>query len=270
MKDINLLTIFLLVLLTTFAINVKAADSDGDGIPDHEDNCPLDPNPGQEDSDEYIIFPYCSDFVCEGDENSCNCPEDCSGGICAPYIPFCGNGQCEYGAVPGESHQTCPWDCPPPVESDGYGDVCDNCPYDFNSNQFDTDGDGIGDVCDAYPNDYDNDGFDDPVDNCPYDYNPEQNNSDTDDVGDACDNCPLIYNESQVDSDNDGIGNVCDDDCPSLDGLNPANYIDFSILASDWQVTDVNLPGDLDFNNIVDANDLTVFSEYWLSDCYEE
>ena len=86
----------------------------------------------------------------------------------------------------------------------------------------------------------------------------------------AVDNCPNDYNPSQVDSDWDGIGNACDDDCPHLDELNPVDFNDFSILTSDWQVSDVNLPGDLDFSGAVDAHDLRIFTLYWLSHCYEE
>ncbi|MFH1338997.1 MAG: thrombospondin type 3 repeat-containing protein [Candidatus Omnitrophota bacterium] len=33
-----------------------------------------------------------------------------------------------------------------------------------------------------------------------------------DGYGDACDNCPLVYNPDQADTDNDGMGNACDDD----------------------------------------------------------
>lgn len=94
--------------------------------------------------------------------------------------------------------------------------------------------------------------------------------SDDDGVVDPNDNCPDIYNPSQTDSDRDEIGNACDEDCPNLDELNPVDLIDFSILASDWLVSGPELAGDLDFNDIVDPNDLTIFSLYWLSDCYEE
>ena len=34
---------------------------------------------------------------------------------------------------------------------DGVGDVCDNCPAEFNPTQDDSDGDGMGDVCDPDP-----------------------------------------------------------------------------------------------------------------------
>jgi hypothetical protein len=94
--------------------------------------------------------------------------------------------------------------------------------------------------------------------------------SDEDGVVDPNDNCPYIYNPSQIDSDGDETGNACDEDCPNLDEVNPVNLIDFSILASDWLVSGPDLAGDLDFNDIVDPNDLTMFSLYWLSDCYEE
>ncbi len=57
-------------------------------------------------------------------------------------------------------------------------------------------------------------------------------------------------------------------DCPNLDGLNPVDFVDYSILAVDWQLTAPNLPGDLDKNGVVDVNDLRIFTIYWLSDCY--
>ncbi len=95
-------------------------------------------------------------------------------------------------------------------------------------------------------------------------------NSDGDGVNDDLDNCSNNFNPSQTDSDGDGAGNACDPNCPNLDGLNPVNFIDFSMLAQNWQVTGPNLPGDLNMDNIVDINDLAILSDYWLSDCYEE
>ena len=94
--------------------------------------------------------------------------------------------------------------------------------------------------------------------------------SDGDSVNDDLDNCPNDYNPSQTDSDGDGVGNACDLDCPNLDGLNPVNFIDFSILADNWLLTGSGLAGDLDMNEVVDANDLEIFAGYWLSQCYEE
>jgi rhodanese-related sulfurtransferase len=94
--------------------------------------------------------------------------------------------------------------------------------------------------------------------------------SDGDGVNDDLDNCPNNFNPSQTDSDGDGAGNACDPNCPNLDGLNPVNFIDYSMLMQNWQVTGPNLPGDLNMDNIVDINDIAILSDYWLSNCYEE
>jgi len=94
--------------------------------------------------------------------------------------------------------------------------------------------------------------------------------SDEDDFNDDLDNCPDTYNPSQEDSDLDGIGNACDQDCPNLDMLNPVNFMDFAILAQNWQTVPLNLAVDLDGNQFVDINDLALFVKYWLSDCYED
>lgn len=80
---------------------------------------------------------------------------------------------------------------------------CDNCPLDFNPDQFDLDCDGAGDLCD----------------NCEYTPNPQQENycvpglPDGDAWGNACDNCICVANPDQSDIDRDGFGDVCDN-CP--------------------------------------------------------
>ncbi|UCE58476.1 MAG: thrombospondin type 3 repeat-containing protein [Phycisphaerales bacterium] len=87
--------------------------------------------------------------------------------------------------------------------------------------------------------DSDGDGIHDLADNCPFDPNPDQSDSDEcvggesagmpcdyhedcgaagycagDTVGDVCDNCPDHYNPDQADSDGDLVGDVCDSDGP--------------------------------------------------------
>lgn len=94
--------------------------------------------------------------------------------------------------------------------------------------------------------------------------------SDGDGVNDDLDNCPDFYNPTQRDSDGDGGGDTCDPNCPDLDGLNPVDFVDYSLLMQNWHITGPNIPGDLNMDNIVDINDLAILSDYWLGNCYEE
>jgi hypothetical protein len=136
---------------------------------------------------------------------------------------------------------------------DFVGNLCDNCPTDFNPYQQDYDGDGDGDACD---DDDDSDGIIDSVDNCELVPNPAQGDLDSDGIGDLCDpctdsdsdgygdsgypntcladpypydfendadgdgyysvvdNCPFVRNPDQFDCDLDGIGDACDP-CPA-------------------------------------------------------
>jgi len=87
-------------------------DTDTDGVRDLCDNCPVAPNPLQQDID--------GDFV--GDDCD-NCPS-----IWNPY------------QEPQED-----------ADGDGIGDACDNCPTVPNPGRQDVDGDGVGDACDNCP-----------------------------------------------------------------------------------------------------------------------
>jgi parallel beta-helix repeat protein len=177
---------------TSITIDVSSVqDSDGDGVEDDVDNCPLIYNPDQADVDNDGSGNACDDDDSDGDgfpDNIDNCP-----------------------LTPNDQLDT---------DMDGIGDVCDECPNDPEN---DVDEDSVcGDVdnCPTVPNpdqnDIDSDFLGDACDNCPNDYNPDQADSDGDDVGDACDNCPDVYNPDQTDADNDGEGDACDCDADGL------------------------------------------------------
>ncbi len=85
----------------------------------------------------------------------------------------------------------------PDGDGDGTPDEEDNCPEVPNPDQADSDLDGYGDLCDVCPEDADS-----------------QADLDDDGVGDVCDNCLLQANPAQVDTDGDGVGDVCDNCIP--------------------------------------------------------
>jgi hypothetical protein len=210
-------------------------DTDGDGIPDQFDNCPLTPN-----------GPLLG--TCFKGKNTCTSNADCT----AITGDSCSKNQedTDLDGV-GDVCDNCPNDFNPfqtDMDNDGVGDVCDNCPSVANGplagtcikgqtpctsntqctavaddtcsmNQEDTDGDGIGDVCEAITvrpgeestqgatlKDTDGDGINDTDDNCPSIPNPKvagiQPDTDGDGIGDACDRCP---NDRDNDIDGDGI-----------------------------------------------------------------
>ena len=102
------------------------------------------------------------------------------------------------------------------LDGDGFGDLCDNCPDIYNSDQADTDHDGLGDACD----------------NCPTDSYPDQSDYDEDGVGDICDNCAMNPNPLQEDTyppGGNGLGDACEcegnfDGDNDVDGTNASSF----------------------------------------------
>ena len=172
----------------TLLVRANATDTDGDGTPDDDDACPLDPSKA-------------------ADAGQCGC----------------GNAETDTdGDSIADCVDACPADPANDADSDGLCAGDDNCPVDANADQADFDGDAAGDVCDA---DDDNDGVDDVDDNCHFVVNSDQANNDGDAEGDLCDddddndgvddvddNCQFVANTDQANFDGDDLGDACDPD----------------------------------------------------------
>jgi hypothetical protein len=127
-----------------------ANDSDGDGVANTVDNCPLVANPDQADSDGDGIGNACDPNLNDGPtgdsdsdgvlNNTDNCPSTAN----PDQLDTDADGQ-------GNA-------CDTDDDNDGVADGTDNCQLMANANQLNTDGDAFGDVCDP---DDDNDGVSD-------------------------------------------------------------------------------------------------------------
>ena len=220
------------------------ADDDNDGVPDATDNCVLTPNSSQVDGDSDLVGDACDNCVSVSNPGQENADGDAEGDDCDTDDDNDGM---------ADGMDNCPLDANPMQEDgdvDGRGDACDNCPTMSNPMQEDGDVDGIGDICDACPidplNDGDNDGFCADMDNCPVTSNSNQADLDSDTFGNVCDNCTSVPNMNQLDGDGDGTGDVCDI-CPN----DANNDVDIDGLCADIDncpaVANVlQLDGDLD------------------------
>lgn len=241
-------------------------DDDNDNVNDVDDNCPFTPNEDQANNDlaDEIAnaLPILGD-VCD--------PDDDNDGVLDTVD------NCQFVANPGQADINLNGigdACEPDADGDGVPDDWDNCPNDPNgplsgpNDQLDTDMDGFGDVCDVCPYTDENDLSDhdgvcgppdadtgvsmpaccvgdlcdpglDPTDpnavcydNCISVANGTagsiyagdiQRDADADGMGDACDLCPGAYNPPQGafglpdpyacetdDSDGDGVNDPYD------------------------------------------------------------
>ena len=100
-------------------------DTDGDGFPNEQDNCPLVFNPARPLDKQDDLYPQ-ADFDGDGQGDLCDpCPLDANTDACLQIV----NND---------------------FDGDGYLDNADNCPL-VKNDQKDTDEDGKGDTCDACP-----------------------------------------------------------------------------------------------------------------------
>ena len=218
-------------------------DSDGDGIPDAEDNCPNDSNADQADWDEDGMGDVCDDD--DDNDNVLDINDNCQFVVNQDQADNDGDNL-------GDA-------CDTDDDNDNVLDISDNCQFVVNQNQADNDGDNLGDACD---DDDDNDEVLDDSDNCPFTANASQDDNDGDGSGDACDddddsdgvldnndNCPFDPNPFQEDNDLDGDGDVCDPDDDN-DGIND--------LDDNCPITDNPAQDDLDGDNIGDVCDIDI------------
>jgi len=202
-------------------------DSDADTVVDADDNCPFTDNQGQADTDADGIGDACDVCPAVADPEQGDLDGDGDGDACDACIVVVG-ADCT-GVDPDNDAI-----CTQPNLAPACPSVVDNCRFDANADQADTDGDGKGDVCND-DDDTDGDEWADLLDNCPNAANGDQADQDGDGVGDACDadrdgdgwcndavvvpvqcvgvdNCPDTANASQADQDGDGTGDACQSD----------------------------------------------------------
>jgi len=151
-----------------FNVGCGAPDSDGDGVPNSTDNCPLLSNPDQVDQDLDHIGNSCDNDL-DGDgrtNNNDNCPNI--------ENPDQADLDADGLGDPCDNDQ----------DGDGVGYGFDNCPQVANPDQADSDGDQTGNACDL---DDDGDTIADTTDNCPLTVNSDQADFNGNGQGDACD-----------------------------------------------------------------------------------
>ena len=197
-------------------------DSDGDGVPDDEDNCPDDANADQDDFDDDIIGDACDScpldqFNDADDDGVCGDVDNCPTVSNTDQANADGQGAGD-ACIAGDDN-----------DGDLWENQYDNCADVANADQANADFDALGDVCDSCPtdgaNDADDDGYCADADNCPVTANSDQIDTDGDGLGNACDpdddddgvpdgpdNCQLQENADQADFDMDGEGDECDFD----------------------------------------------------------
>ena len=181
-------------------------DSDGDGVADVIDNCPLVPNVSQANADSDSFGDACDTEGPSPNTNGLAGADDCTDGI-----------DNDGDTLIDGAEAACDGD------GDGVSDVVDNCPLAPNPTQSNVDGDSFGDKCDTEgpsPNTNGVAGADDCTDGVDNDGDTKIDGADTgcdsdgDGVADIVDNCPTKPNPLQSNVDADAFGDACDTEGP--------------------------------------------------------
>ena len=235
-----------IVLFLVFAMGClepTGLDSDGDGVPDSSDPCPMDA-PDDDDFDGVCNSEdRCADFDDTLDTDSDGFPDACD--TCAGFS----DAEDADGDGVADGCDVCDdGDDNEDADGDGVANRCDPCPGDFPD---DTDGDGVCDSDDRCPEgddtaDADGDGIPDGCDAC--EGSPDGDDEDSDGVPDVCDSCP--GEDDRLDLDQDGVADGCDQ-CPGFDDTADAD----GDLIPDGCDTCEGGTGDVDNDGVVDACD---------------
>jgi alpha-tubulin suppressor-like RCC1 family protein len=134
-------------------------DSDGDGICGNEDNCPALSNADQSDID-------CDGLgdICDGSDDSPSCDDgnDCTSDYYDPLSCSCANDpeseglacdDLDAGTINDACNvvSVCVGELSSDIDEDGVADSVDNCPTVSNAEQVDSNENGIGDACETVP-----------------------------------------------------------------------------------------------------------------------
>lgn len=187
--------------------NANQADTDGDGVGDACDNCPTPTSDHPISANPIATSTTDPNYVLCADGVTSNIGAQCD-------VDSDGKGDvCDNCSRASNADQldtdfiSCPvagsGTCP-----DGFGNVCDNCKDVYNPNQLDVTAPfGIGDAC--QPLDTDGDGIADGSDNCPNLFNPTATGTTDPNYGLCADNLTSNIG-AQCDVDGDLVGDQCD------------------------------------------------------------
>jgi hypothetical protein len=213
----------------TVRLDFVSTDGDGDGTPDSQDGCPLDPNktaPG---------VCGCGTTDIDSDQDGVlDCLDGC------PLDPLKASpGQCGCGVAETDS------------DGDGSADCVDQCPLDPQKSSPGLCGCGIAE------SDVDADGRVDCIDNCPTVYNPNQADCNNDGIGNACE-----IAAGAPDMNGNGVPDTCE--CIAdlfVDGQ--VNGADLGALLSQWGTANVNTVSDINRDGQVNGADLGFLLANW-------